>query len=142
MTEPREEEHEFDGDARFAQLVIMLSSAAMQHLGKLVHPSTGKAELDFESARLMIDLIEMLDEKTRGNRTKQEDQMMSETLLGLRMNFVQAVEAAQGAAATAATAPEAPAADAKPDAPAEKKPFEAGPKKGDDEGKKFHKSYG
>ena len=146
MSDPNPEE-EFDGDPRFAHLVVMLSSTAMQQLGKLVHPATGKAEIDLEGAQMMIDLLEGLESKTKGNLSEDEKRMLSESLMGLRMNFVhviQAVQAAQAGKAGATPEPGPAEAGEKPSAPPPPE-FEApkpGPKPGDDEGKKFHKSYG
>ena len=147
MSDPNPEQ-EFDGDPRFAHLVVMLSSTAMQQLGKLVHPATGKAEIDLEGAQMMIDLLEGLETKTKGNLSEDENRMLSESLMGLRMNFVhvvQSVQAAQGDGTAGATPEPDPAeAGEKPAAPPapESHASKPGPKPGDDEGKKFHKSYG
>lgn len=147
MSDPNPEQ-EFDGDPRFAHLVVMLSSTAMQQLGKLVHPATGKAEVDLEGAQMMIDLLEGLEAKTQGNLSEDEKHMLSESLMGLRMNFVHVVQAVQasrgGGAADAAPGPGPAEAGEKPPAePApEFQPPKPGSKPGDDEGKKFHKSYG
>lgn len=146
MSDPKPEK-EFDGDPRFAHLVVMLSSTAMQQLGKLVHPATGQAEIDLEGAQMMIDLLEGLEAKTKGNLSEDEHRMLSDSLMGLRMNFVQVIQAAQAAQAgkTDAT-PEPGPAEAGEKPPAQPAPEfqapKAGPKKDDDEGKKFHKSYG
>ena len=47
--------------AMFMQLVVMLSSSAMHHLGKIINPATGKTELNLEAAQATIDMVEMID---------------------------------------------------------------------------------
>lgn len=115
--------------ALFAHLVVSLAQSALIAMGKIVHPATNKAEVNLDAAQQTIDMIAMLDAKTRGNLSADEAQMMRQTLSMLQLNYV---ETAQGAPAPAApeAAPEAPAPA--PDA----KPAE------DPEKVKFRKSYG
>lgn len=72
----------------FANLIMMLSQSAMQQLGKLVNPMTGKTEVSLEGARMTIDMLEMIQEKTEGNRDEEEDKMLKELLSNLQMNYV------------------------------------------------------
>ena len=72
----------------FLHLVSMFQFAAMQQMGKLPNPVTGKIERDLEQARLSIDMIEMLHAKTAGSRTSDETELMDKVLFELRMNFV------------------------------------------------------
>ncbi len=78
--------------ALFAQLVVQQSNMAMLLMGKVPHPQTGEIVRDVEAARLFIDQLEMLEAKTKGNLTKQEEQILKQSLMALRMAFVQAVE--------------------------------------------------
>jgi hypothetical protein len=78
--------------ALFAQLVMQQSSMAMMLLGRTPNPQTGKTMRDLESARLFIDQLEMLEVKTRGNLTSAEDKVLKQTLLALRMAFVETSE--------------------------------------------------
>lgn len=111
--------------AMFMELVIMLSSSAMQHLGKIINPMTGKTELNLEAAQATIDMVEMIEAKTKGNLDRDEDRLLKNTLTSLRMNYVE-------------TASSAPAKDEKPTEPApEAKPAE----NKDEKEPKFHKSY-
>ncbi len=119
----------------FEQLVMMLASSAMQQLGKLVNPQTGRAEPDLAGAGWTIDLLGMLEEKTRGNLDRHEAQTLGEALTTLRLNFV---DAAGGAPAEADSAPVQPAAEPPAADPAPK--GEA--KKGDEDAPRFHKTYG
>ena len=118
--------------ALFAQLVIQQSNMALLLMGKVPHPQTGKTVRDIEAARLFIDQLEMLEEKTKGNLTKEEDQLLKQSLLSLRMAFVEAVEAPE----PEADKPEAAAA------PAENKIESAATTAAEDESKKkFTKKY-
>jgi hypothetical protein len=79
--------------ALFAHLVMQQSNMAMMLMGKAPHPQTGEAVRDLESAKLFIDLLEMLEAKTKGNLTKEEQSLLKQTLMAVRMGFVEAVEA-------------------------------------------------
>lgn len=125
----------------FEQLVMMLATSAMHQLGKLANPHAGRAEPDLAGAGLTIDLLGMLEEKTRGNLDRHETQTLGEALTTLRLSFVEATSAAP--AGTPAVE-ETPATDAPrlPDPPAAKAERADGGKKDDGDAPKFHKSYG
>src|SRR5262245_55142926 len=78
--------------ALFAQLVIQQSNMAMMLLGKVAHPETGKVHQDVEAARLFIDQLEMLEQKTKGNLSKDESALLKQSLMSLRLAFVDAVD--------------------------------------------------
>jgi hypothetical protein len=78
--------------ALFAQLVLQQSNMAMMLLGKVPHPETGKTYKDVEAARLFIDQLEVLETKTKGNLTKEESGLLKQSLMNLRLAFVEAVE--------------------------------------------------
>ena len=73
----------------FLHLIIMLSSSAMQQLGKVVNPLTGKVERNLEQARFSIDTLAMLKDKTRGNLSEDLAKLLDSVLMELRMNFVE-----------------------------------------------------
>ena len=75
--------------AMFMQLVIMLSSSAMQHLGKIINPMTGKTELNLEAAQATIDMVEMIEVKTKGNLDREEERLLKNTLTSLKLNYVE-----------------------------------------------------
>jgi uncharacterized protein DUF1844 len=87
--EPSREELQ---SALFAQLVMQQANMAMMLLGKVPHPETGQAAKDLEAARLFIDQLEMLESKTKGNLTKEETGLLRQSLMSLRLAFVEAVE--------------------------------------------------
>jgi len=72
----------------FARLVLMLHAAAMQHLGKVKNPLTDRVERDLPSAQGMIDTLEMLEARTKGNLAADEGRMLTQILQELRLNYV------------------------------------------------------
>ena len=117
--------------ALFIQFVLMLSSSAMQQLGKLLNPLTGKTETNLEGAQATIDLLVMLDAKTRGNLDREEERFLKNTLATLQMNYVETAQAAPAPAADTAPVPETATPPAASAAEAEAKAKEP----------KFHKTY-
>ncbi len=78
--------------ALFAQLVMQQANMAMMLLGKVAHPETGEVIKDVEAARLFIDQLEMLEAKTRGNLSKEEAGFLKQSLMSVRLAFVEAVD--------------------------------------------------
>lgn len=76
----------------FNALVLSLGSSAIVHLGEAPDPSTGQTreKPEFEMAQQSIDLLAMLQEKTRGNLTADEARFLENMLFDLRMLYVQA----------------------------------------------------
>ena len=74
--------------ALFANLVMMFHSATMGHLGKVKNPITEKIERDLDQAQLMIDLLDMLLTKTKGNLSAEEEKFLSNVLRELKLNYV------------------------------------------------------
>lgn len=72
----------------FLQLVAMFQYAAMQQMGKLPNPVSGKIERDLEQARISIDMIEMLHNRTQAARSARESEYLDKVLFELRMNYV------------------------------------------------------
>ena len=72
----------------FMQLVMMFQGMALQNLGKVMNPMTNQIERNLEQAKNMIDILGMLDEKTKGNLNDNEQKLMEHVLFELRMNYV------------------------------------------------------
>ena len=72
----------------FAALVSMLTTQALFALGLIRVRGEEEHPPDLEMARYNIDMLEMLSEKTKGNLTPEEQQMLKNTLSDLRMGFV------------------------------------------------------
>ncbi len=131
--------------ALFANMVIQQTNLAMMMLGKAPHPETGQLIQDLDTARMFIDQLEMLETKTRGNLTKQEEGLLKQALPALHMAFVEATNAPAGKIESAHADPEpreaapVPASEAKaaPAAPAADAPAAAA----DESRKKFSKKY-
>jgi len=75
--------------ALFANMVIQNTNMALMFLGKVPHPQTGQPIKDLESAQMFIDQLEMLAYKTRGNLNAEEKQLLQQSLVSLRMAFVE-----------------------------------------------------
>jgi len=129
--------------ALFAHLVMQQSNMAMMLMGKAPHPETGQALRDLESAKLFIDLLEMLEAKTKGNLTKEEQNLLKQTLMAVRMGFVEAVESPSEAKPGSADIPVGGrSAEAAKSAEAEKGPSLEGAASAPEEShKKFTKKY-
>lgn len=82
-----QDDHAADA-VRFMQMVAMFQMAAMQAMGKLVNPVTSEVERDLDQARASIEMLEMLQRRTEGNRGEDETKMLEKVLFELRMNFV------------------------------------------------------
>jgi hypothetical protein len=74
-------------EGRFLDLLSLLATQASLALGA-PHPATGQVREDLETARVMISLIEVLGDKTKGNLTRDEQAAMDEVLYQLRMDFM------------------------------------------------------
>lgn len=75
----------------FSAFVLSLASTAAIHFGDLADPITGStSEPNLDGASQMIDILSLLEEKTRGNLTAEERQLMEQVLYELRMRFVEA----------------------------------------------------
>jgi len=119
--------------ALFAHMIMQQSNIAMMMLGKVPHPQTGQPTQDLEGAKLFIDQLEMLEAKTKGNLSKEEGNLLKQSLMSLRMAFVEAVNAAPAEGAKSEAQPEKKEA-AEPTAPATPPPAE-------ESHKKFSKKY-
>jgi hypothetical protein len=97
---------EFDEtSALFAQLILQQTNMAMMLLGKIAHPESGQVYKDVDAARLFIDQLEMLETKTRGNLTKEESGLLKQSLMNLRLAYVEAVESPTSPAAQPSAKP-------------------------------------
>lgn len=85
----------FEQKTDFQTLVLSLSTTAMFQLGLVEDPARGRPPADLEAARQTIDLLAVLEEKTRGNLTTQEGQLLEQVLYELRLAFVHVSESGQ-----------------------------------------------
>jgi len=125
--------------AMFAQMVMQFASTALMLMGRMPNPMTGKTETDLDGARLFIDQLEMLEAKTKGNLGNEEQHLLKQNLMTIRMAFVESVKSAKTAPTpTPAPAPAPAVADTTPP-PLETKPSDTSEEASK---KKFTKSYG
>jgi hypothetical protein len=81
-------------DRNFQLLIDLLARNAAALLGGIPDPATGQAYLDLEGAREMIDMLDTLREKTRGNLAPEEDRLLSEVLGSLKLSYMEISKAA------------------------------------------------
>jgi len=132
---------------RFIEFVMMQAQNAALFLGQIPHPQSGQPEINLEAARMFIDQLAMIQEKTRGNLTTDETTVLRNALSSLQMAFV---EAAQGKQPGGAPAPAAESAEEElplepPEGESAAEPSVTPPSVAASESeskKKFTKSYG
>lgn len=73
----------------FSTFLLSLYSTAVYHMGGYQDPVSGKTSLNLEVAKQNIDIMEILESKTRGNLTEEESRLMSHSLHDLRMKYVE-----------------------------------------------------
>ena len=93
-------------DILFLSLIFNFQAAALQQMGKMVNPMTGKTERDMSAAKQSIDLRDCLERKTRGNLQAEEERAIQEILTNLRLNYVDEMKRGDQPAAEAASTPE------------------------------------
>ena len=139
---------------RFIEFVMMQAQNAALFLGQIPNPKTGEGEVNLELAKMFIDQLEMIQEKTRGNLSNEETAVLRNTLSNLQMVYVEVAEHVKrggaqpspDAAAAASAPPEAAPAPPAPQtgsAAAPEQPSQpiSSPEDGESK-KKFTKSYG
>ncbi|MEM1183518.1 MAG: DUF1844 domain-containing protein [Planctomycetota bacterium] len=77
----------------FVDLIRLLATQALMYLGAFPDPQTGKAVVALDVAKLNIDLLGVLAEKTEGNLSEEESSAMTGTLNELRMQYVEVARA-------------------------------------------------
>src|SRR3954468_8105806 len=94
---------------RFIEFVMMQAQNAALFLGQIPNPQTGEGEVNLELAKLFIDQLAMIQEKTRGNLTNEEETVLRNAVSNLQMAFVE-VARMQGKGGSSAAADPEPAA--------------------------------
>jgi hypothetical protein len=136
---------------RFIEFVMMHAQNAALFLGQIPNPKTGEPEINLDLARMFIDQLEMIQEKTRGNLTNEETMVLRNALSNLQMAFVEVSGGArpeparrgEGAPDTAAQPePPQPAPSQPASGAAEQTPPISSAEPESESRKKFTKSYG
>jgi hypothetical protein len=76
----------------FHTFVLSLGSSALLHLGELEHPDAGAPRQDLPLAKHTIDILAMLEEKTKGNLSPAEEKLIESLLYDLRIRYVEATK--------------------------------------------------
>jgi len=105
-----DEKFEMSGEAdyRFLSLVMSLATAAWSQLGKVPNPATQKIEKDVDQARMSIEFLRMIQEKTEGNLSAKEQELIDNTVADLELNFADEVRKGDAASAEPASVNKGP----------------------------------
>jgi len=76
----------------FGTFVMSLASSVLVHLGEIAHPDSSASEQNLPLAKQTIDILGMLQDKTRGNLSNEEQQLLTNLLYDLRMKYVAATK--------------------------------------------------
>ncbi|PYI52735.1 MAG: hypothetical protein DMC62_06810 [Verrucomicrobia bacterium] len=81
---------------RFIEFVMMHAQNAALFLGQIPNPKTGEGEVNLELAKMFIDQLAMIQEKTRGNLTNEESTVLRNALSNLQMGYVEVAQKTSG----------------------------------------------
>ena len=129
---------------RFVEFVMMHAQNAALFLGQIPNPQTGQGEVNLELAKMFIDQLAMIQDKTRGNLTNEEATVLRNALSNLQMAFVEVSQAQKGGSKAQSERKPEPAR-ATPESTTGPEPETAAPPISSTESesrKKFTKSYG
>ncbi len=76
-------------EVTFSAFVMSLNTSVLFHLGVIEDPATGKKEIDLDLARHGIDTLTLIQQKTTGNLSNDEEEMLKNILYDLKIRFVQ-----------------------------------------------------
>ena len=79
-------------EINFTSFIFSLSTSALLHFGEITDPISNKKERNLPLAKQTIDLLGMLKEKTKGNLSNEEDELLDNILFNLRMKYVEEVK--------------------------------------------------
>lgn len=91
MADQNDPSQDQQNELLFMQLVMMFQGMALQHLGKVMNPVANQIERNLDQAKNMIDILGMLDVKTKGNLNDNEQRLLDHALFELRMNYIDEV---------------------------------------------------
>ena len=136
---------------RFIEFVVMHAQNAALFLGQIPNPKTGEPEVNLDLARMFIDQLAMIQEKTRGNLTSEETKVLSNALSNLQMAYVEVSRETGRARPPGTPEAEPPAPEATPPPKSAEQPSAGRPEASapitsteseTESRKKFTKSYG
>ncbi|MEW6620839.1 MAG: DUF1844 domain-containing protein [bacterium] len=83
-------------EGNFLDLISMLSTSGMIHLGEIKDPITNESKVNLEGTRWSIDMLGILEKKTKGNLTNEESEILVNVLYNLRMKYLEALKKKEG----------------------------------------------
>ena len=129
---------------RFIEFVMMHAQNAALFLGQIPNPQTGQGEVNLDLAKMFIDQLSMIQEKTRGNLANEEATVLRNAISNLQMAFVEVSQKSAGGSAPSPTAEtKSEPTTSSPIAEEKSEPIASPPSSSEGESKKkFTKSYG
>ncbi len=131
---------------RFVEFVMMHAQNAALFLGQIPNPQTGQGEVNLELAKMFIDQLSMIQEKTRGNLSNEESTVLRNAISNLQMVFVEVSQAQKGGAPKPSEPSSAPSTQSAAENPAAATPPPVAPEPSisseSESRKKFTKTYG
>lgn len=79
-------------EVTFPAFVMSLNTSALYHLGEIADPATGKRIVDLDLAKHAIDTLALIQNKTKGNLIKDEEELLKNILYDIKIRFVKAVK--------------------------------------------------
>jgi hypothetical protein len=76
----------------FSAFIMSLNTSILFHLGELTDPISGRTVVDFDLARNAIDTLVMLEQKTKGNLSRDEEELLKSIVYDSKIRFVKAVK--------------------------------------------------
>lgn len=77
-------------EVTFSAFVMSLNTSVLYHLGEIKDPETGQTNVNFDLARHAIDTLVMLQQKTQGNLSRDEEEMLKNIVYDVKLRFVKA----------------------------------------------------
>ena len=139
MAEIQQSTNSADLTQRFIEFIMMQAQQAALCLGQIPHPATGKAQINLDAARMFIDHLEIVKEKTRGNLSQDEEKILTSILSELQLAFVHVASEQGKGTPTSEDAVAGEPQIAESSSASEATPA---PAENDEDKKKFTKSYG
>ena len=79
-------------EVTFSAFIMSLNTSALYHLGEIADPATGKRVVDLDLAKHAIDTLVLMQNKTKGNLTEDEAELLKNMLYDVKIRFVKAVK--------------------------------------------------
>lgn len=79
-------------EVTFPAFVMSLNTSALYHLGEIADPTTGKSLVDLDLARHAIDTLVLIEQKTKGNLSDEEVNLLKNILYDIKLRYVRAVK--------------------------------------------------